>query len=109
VGVIAHRVRVAVEEELGLDAAAVALERGRLCVDEARELADRMLVAIVVDERLPLFGRALRGWPASTAGAATSSTTTSATTNAGAAIECWPVTRLMERVMRVRCRSLPSS
>ena len=59
-GVVGQGVRVAAEQKLGLDAAAVALDLGRLGVDETSEFADGMLVATLVDERLPLLRGAFR-------------------------------------------------
>jgi hypothetical protein len=58
-GVVADRVRVSSEEELGLNAATVALDAGRLGLDDARELADRVIVTTLVDVELSLLRRAL--------------------------------------------------
>src|SRR5262249_44643459 len=40
---------------LGLDASAVALDFGRLCLDEAREFAYRVVITAFVDQELPLL------------------------------------------------------
>ena len=58
--VVAHGVGVPAEEQLGLDAAPVPINSGRLAVDHARELVDRPLVAALVDQSLTLLGRARR-------------------------------------------------
>jgi hypothetical protein len=56
---VAEAVRVAAEEELGLDAPAVALHAGWVGVDQTGELADRLVVLALADELLPVLRRAL--------------------------------------------------
>jgi hypothetical protein len=63
--VVAVRVRVSPEEKLCLDAATVALDLGRLGIDDAAELADRVFVTTLLDEELPGLHIALLRFKAS--------------------------------------------
>src|SRR4029450_3086666 len=53
--VVAEAVRILLQKELSLDATPITLDLGRMCIDDAREFADRLLVATLIDEQLSLL------------------------------------------------------
>src|SRR6185369_504035 len=58
--VVAKAIRILPQKELSLDATAIAFDIGRMRVDDARELADRLLVTTLIDEELPLLRGTVR-------------------------------------------------
>src|SRR4030095_16711463 len=58
--VVTEAVRILPQKELSLDATPIPLDLGRMCIDDAREFADRLLVTTLIDEDLSLLRRTTR-------------------------------------------------